>query len=498
MYDFASKQQEQSTEGVMAAFAQAMAPALAKQLGIDYKVAASGTPSTPYLHGPGGLFGVAGIERDLIHTRIRGNGLASMLPVLPVTTTNPFFGYISGFNDVSGDVANGVCDDPQLAGSMKTCLQTAAFGRYGFRTREVEITRIGELINRGEFDDLRLLNDPIAPMLGESVFPDLNGRSQLSAGAEVLARWLELGVAFVNLLGRQTYTGNPANNSAGGGYMEFPGLDILIGVTKVDAITGQDCPSLDSDVKNFNYERVDNADADPSIVRVLTTMWRFVNHIASQTGLNPVQFAFTMRTALFWELTDVWACDYLTYRCQVSDAAGERVVIDGREQVRLRDEMRNGNFLLVDGQRIPVILDDFILEESSDDTNQINVGCFASDIYLVPLTILGGTPATFFQHFDFREGTMRAVVDGRVTSKYWTDNGRYMWSWDNNNWCLVWEALTKPRLILRTPQIAGRLQNVSYCPLQHPRDVHPDDDYFVDGGVTDRAAPSLFSDWNSS
>lgn len=497
MYNFDTKERQQGGSEVIEAFAKAMAPALAKQLGVDYKVEATGTPSTPYLHGPGGLFGVSGIERDLIHTRLRGNGLAAQLPVNGVQKTDPLFGYISGFNDVSGTVPDGVCDDPETAGAMKTCLQTAPFGRYGFQTRELDITRVGELIDRGEFDDLRLLNDPIAPLLGESVFPDLNQNAQLSAGAEVLARLLEVGVGFVNRLGRQLYTGSPTNNSANNGYMEFQGLDVLISESKVDAITGTDCPSLDSDVKDFNYTLVDDANADPGIVRVLTTLFRYVNHIASHTGLNPVQWTFAMRTSLFWELTDVWPCDNLTYRCNVTNADGERVFIDGREQVQLRDQMRNGEYLLIDGMRVPVVLDDFIVEESNADTSSLSSGQFASDIYLVPLTIRGGTPATFFQNFDFRAGTMRAVVDGRVTSKFWTDNGRYMWSWDNNNWCVVWESVTKPRLVLRTPQIAGRLTNVAYAPLQHPRDIHPDDDYFTDGGVTERAAPSLYQDWNN-
>jgi hypothetical protein len=457
------------------------------------KVTASGTPSTPYTHGPGGLFGVEGIERDLLHTRIGGNGLAATLPVNPSQFTDPLFGYITGFQDATGTVPVNVCDDPEVAGSMKSCLQTAPFGRYSFQTRELELNRIGQLINRGEFNDLRLLNDPIAPLMGRTIFPKLSGQSQLAAGAEVLSRMLELGVAFSNRLGRQLYTGTPANNSAGGGYMEFQGLDVLIGTTKVDAITGQDCPSLDSDIKDFNYQLVSDG-TDPDIVRVTTTQWRFVNHIASQTGLSPARWVFTMRTNLFHELTDVWACEYWSYRCGVTD--NERLVINGPDQVALRDSMRNGNYLLIDGVRVPVVLDDFIVEETEGDAAALGPGQFASDMYLVPLTAMGGTPVTFFQHFDYRAGATQAMVQGRVSSHFWTDAGQYLWTWDNQNWCIVWESKIEPRVVLRTPQIAGRITNVAYEPLQHYRDVHPDDPYFVDGGVTDRDAPSLYHDWS--
>jgi len=237
--------------------------------------------------------------------------------------------------------------------------------------------------------------------------------------------------------------------------------------------------------------------ADPDIVRVLTTMWRFVNHIASHTGLNPARWALSMRTSLFWELTDCWPCSYLTHRCDFGNAQAG-VTINTPDNIRMRDEMRNGNYLVIDGVRIPVILDDNIVEETSDENGQIPINCFASDIYLVPMTVRGNTPVTYWQYYDYRAGTMQAVVQGRLSTFFWTDAGMYLWTFDTQNWCVVHEAKIEPRLILRTPQIAGRLQNVVYCPLQHPRDPQPDDPYFVDGGVTEPPAPSLWSDWNAS
>lgn len=460
----------------------------------------SGTPSTPYSHGPGGLFGVAGIERDIFHTRLSGSGLAWRLPFSPSVITDPYFAYITGFTDPDESNPDGVCDYPPYAGNMKTCIQTAPFGRYSYRTRELEINRVGQLINRGEFDDLRVLNDPIVGELGKSIFPGISGSSQISAGAEVLHRWLEMGVKFVNKLGRQIYTGTPANNTGGGGYKEFMGLDILIGTNKVDALTDTDCPSLASDIKDFNYTKVDATNADPDIVEVITTMYRYVKHTASYTGLMPVKWVLVMRESLFFELTDVWPCRYLSYRCQSwRDTGGIDPTgsYDSAEAIRMRDAMRNGNYLLIDGAQIEVIIDDFIVEESSNDTNKIDVGCFASDIYLVPMTVMGGTQVTYWQHYDYRSGTMQAVRDGNLGQYYWTDGGVYLWHvLPPVMWCNVWAAKVEPRIILKTPHIAGRLTNVQYCPLQHTRDVHPDDDYFVDGGVQGRDAPSLWSDWN--
>jgi len=461
------------------------------------KVTASGTPSTPYTHGPGGLFGVAGIERDLFHTRIQGAGLATVLPVTPSVYTHPLFGYVTGYQDTTGNPPVNVCENPEIAGSEKRCLQTAPFGRYSFMTREMEINRVGQLISRGEFDDLRLLNDPIAPEMGKTIFPNISPDKQLAAGAEMLARMLELGVAFANRLGLQTWTGDPVNNTAGGGYQEFMGLNLLVGTNKVDAITGTDCPSLDADVKDFNYVNV-CADVAVDIVRIITTMWRYIGHIASNTALMPAKWVFVMRTGLFWELTDCWPCAYLSSRCALGAATDNReIIIDGRENIRLRDAMRNGSYLLVDGVRVPVILDDNIPEDSSGDHSSIPIGCFASDIFLIPLTVRGGTPVTYWQYYDYRAGTMQAVVDGRLTNRFWTDAGMYLWTWDTVNWCVVHEAKIEPRIILRTPQISGRINNVAYCPIQHPRDPQPDDPYFIDGGVTEQPPPSLWADWNA-
>lgn len=461
------------------------------------KVTASGTPSTPYTHGPGGLFGVAGIERDLFHTRIQGAGLATVLPVTPSVYTHPLFGYVTGYQDTTGTPPVNVCENPEVAGSEKRCLQTAPFGRYSFMTREMEINRVGQLISRGEFDDLRLLNDPIAPEMGKTIFPNISPDKQLAAGAEMLARMLELGVAFANRLGLQTWTGDPVNNTAGGGSQEFMGLNLLVGTNKVDAITGTDCPSLDADVKDFNYVNV-CADVAVDIVRIITTMWRYIGHIAANTALMPAKWVFVMRTGLFWELTDCWPCAYLSSRCALGAATDNReIVIDGRENIRLRDAMRNGQYLLIDGVRVPVILDDHIPEDSSGDNNQIPIGCFASDIFLIPLTVRGGTPVTYWQYYDYRAGTMQAVVDGRLTNRFWTDAGMYLWTWDTVNWCVVHEAKIEPRIIFRTPQISGRLNNVVYCPIQHPREPQPDDPYFIDGGVTIQPPPSLWADWNA-
>lgn len=457
----------------------------------------SGTVSHPYYGANSlGLFGVSGLERDVISTRVHAKGLASILPARPSNVMFPRFPYLMGYDNPSGTNPVAVCDDPRTAGPARTCIQTADFGRYSFQTREYDITQVGAQWDRGFFEDLNLVNDPLLEMMGSIAQPNVPGSPAL-IGREMLQRFVEVGVSFQNQLVRQVYVGNPANDTANDGYEEFPGLDILVSTGKVDAITGTVCPGLDSDVKNYNCVNITTpaVGAANHIVNVLTYILRMLKYRAERMNLDPVTFGITMRQALFWELTALWPCSYLTYRCQV--AGNERVNIDGAEQVRMRDAMRGGSYLLIDGEQFPVIIDDGIVEDSSTTMAGIGAGCFCSDIYILPFTIRGGVPSLFWQYYDFNQGPMQAVTDGSLGSYYWTDGGRYLWhAKPPRNTCVQHAAWIRPRLVLTTPHLAGRLMNVGYCPLQHENTPFPGDPYNLAGGVGQRAAASsLYANW---
>ena len=294
------------------------------------------------------------------------------------------------------------------------------------------------------------------------------------------------------------FRSNPVNNTAGGGYREFPGLDLLIGTGKEDALTRQACVSLNSDIKNFNFARVDNTGLNPDIVAVVTQLYRYVRRNADGMNFGACTWAFTGRLDLFWELTRVWPCSYLTYRCQFRVQDGTVITnVSAADQVAMRDDMRNNNYLLVDGEKIPFIIDDGVIEHNRSGNALIPIGGFASDLYLVNLTVRGGVHTTYWEFFDYSKSLM-AAQDAHYTSEFWTDGGKYLWGKQpNTQWCVLLSAKIEPRLILRTPQLCGRVQNISYVPLQHSRDALPTDYYFLDGGVsTPRAAPSYFSDWN--
>lgn len=469
----------------------------------------SGTAQGLYAHGDMGLpgttptiFGFSGVEQDFFSTRIQPMGIAGMLPAIGTIRTHPLFGYITSFGDSTGSNPTGICDDPKTAGAVSTCLQTAQFGRYSFQTREFAIDQAGLQGNRGEFLDLRLINDPLVNNgVGDINFPP-SARGPFSFRMEMATRMLELGVTFQNQLARQLWVGNPANNTSGNGYMEFPGLNILISTNKWDALTNTACPSLNSDIKNFNYNKVDSVanDAGGGIVRTMSYMFRYLRNNASRMNMNPVQWVIAMREELFYEITAVWPCAYMTTGCTTFTNNGvNNLVIDAGDQIAFRDQLRDGRFLRIDGIDVPVVLDDGITELSSTDTSRVGTGCFSSDVYFIPLTVKGGMASTYFEFQDFQQTAMTEVSDGNLSAYFWTDGGRYLWHTKPPvNYCVQLTSMIKPRLILRTPHLAGRIQNIVYCPLQHVRTPFSGDPYgpaTTDGVSTGRYGPSLYSDW---
>jgi len=455
----------------------------------------SGVPDQLTYLGPRSLFGVQGLERDLISSRIQVFGLADQLPAVGTNMMNPVFGYFQGFSMATGPNANGVCDDPPTAGPGSTCFQTAQFGRYSFQTRELEVNHMGQITNRGEFHDLRFINDPLAGNPGGITVPS-SVPTNIQLRREAQMRMIELGSSFQLTLARQLYEGNPANNTAGGGYKEFPGLDILIGANKVDAFTNVRCQNLDSDIKDFNNQRISIGTGPSSIIEMLSNMMRYLRWNAEQSAFGAVDWAIVMRPGLFWELSAVWPCSYMTYRC--TTLSPDAVLnLEASSMIAMRDGMRNEQYILIDGIRYPVILDNAIREDTHVTVPAIPAGVWSSDVYVIPLRARGGIPVTYWEYFDYNGGPMDAVGDANASAFYWTDAGRYLWHLKPPiNWCLQWMAKIEPRLILRTPHLAGRILNVAYSMLQHERDAYPTDPYYVSGGVsTGRPGPSMSAEW---
>jgi hypothetical protein len=451
------------------------------------------TLTTNFMHGVNGVFGGAGISQDIFSTRIKPRGILGMLPAFGARDTHPLVGFLTGFTtgDGSASYQDAPCDDPPTAGNIKSCKIGSAFGRFMAATDPLQMDRIGEIINRGEFTDLRVVNDPILD--SSLIVPNAMSPSATRAiRQEVLARFLALGAYFEQVLCPMVWEGDTSNNSDNDGYQEFMGFQNLVKTGHTDVTTGASCPSLDADVKDANYTKVEDNAA--WIFHLMTTMYRYVLFNAQRMGFMPVNWAWVMPDSLFRTLTDYWPCVYASYRCNATDNDLSNST-DALQMRQMSDQMYTGHYLLIDGVRVPVVTDDCMpIDTNTTDANVPNP-CMASDIYLIPFTVQGGRPVTYFEYFDFNgpNGVSEAVAAGWASSDIMVaDGGRFLITKSRTYTCMQWEALIKLRLRLLTPMLSGRIQNVLYCPLQMTRQPFPDQNYFVDGGNETRTYNSPY------
>lgn len=440
------------------------------------------TLTTNQMHGATGIFGTAGAERDVFSTRVKPRGLLATLPARPTVDTNPITYYMTGFTDETGSEPDAPCEECVKAGMMKSCRQGTVFGLVCRETDEMNLAEVGRRVNRGEMFDLRLVNDPLlndAPLWVPQSVPKA---VQDVLNREVLARWLTLGVAFENKLANLMFTGNPTNNN-GTGYAEYYGLESLVATGHTDVIDQTSCPSLDSDIKDMNYLSIEDDAA--TIFAYMTMVYRYIKHNAETMGFMPVQWVIVVKDSLFRKLADYWPCVYASFRCNATaNDIGNNV--DGMAMRQMQDQLYNGRYLLIDGEQVPVVIDDAIPYETNTTNGDLPAGSFASDIYFLPLTVRGGLPVTYMEYFDYSapNGAMQAILDGRMGNEFWTDNGAFLWTFSRTRFCVSWNARIEPRLRLLTPHLAGRLEHIKWTPLQMFREPFNDQGYFVNGGLT--------------
>lgn len=476
--------------------------------------AVSSTPrSGGYAHGPFGLMSAPGMSRDVINAMMLPHlGLMKVLPSHPSTDETPLYGIITGQTAATGTFngtnSAGVCGDAPTAGLLKLCSQVYRFGRQSMMTPVIELDRVGRINNRAEFRDYRLIGGPYqANMPGAPSVPGDRG-IQNALNNEVAKVSYELANDWVRNFGPFLYTGNRGNNTGGGLIKEYNGLDALINTGYRDADTGTACARADSLIYNFRSANVQTgATGSAGIVAVITGILRQLRFRAVEMGLMPVDFRMVMRWSAFYQLTEIWPCAYATYRCRTDADSGlsasQPAVNDALRLQEMRNEMRGdwdartGQFLWVDGIRVPVIIDDTIAETA------LSAGAFNSTIYFVPLTVIGGFESLYMEYFDYDTpmGAMEAARQMAPGDSYFTtDNGRFLWhKRPPENYCVQAIVKAEPRLVLRTPQLAARLTNVAYTPSQHEDDWSTASNvyYYLNGGKTGWIAPSYYGPTSS-
>jgi hypothetical protein len=458
--------------------------ALQKKEGGDHQKVANTVHDAVRLHGDTGLFSTPGLERDIISAHVRPYGIADKIPALPSVNEDPRFGSITGFSDDIGAEPLNACEDAPT-GYMKGCNLTARFGMIRRDTNTVEMDKVMLRVNRGDFTDLVLRGR----VLGLSnVEPSGMNQGDI-LNIITMAEMVGVAVRTERKLVKQIWQGSVLVPN------EFPGLDLQIATGIVDADTGIPCPALDSDVKNFAYGDVG---ASSDIVTYLSSMEWYLRNLAYTTGVDPVEWVIAMRPELWFELSAIWPCAYHTNKCGGAVDGTSTVMIDGRENTTERDAMRNGLYIHINGNRYNVIPDVGIYEKNSVNDANLIPGEYASSIYFLPLTIGGGFPVLYREYVDYRRAAPDISLLRGKEDFFWTDAGVYSWAIEQIKWCYKMALKTEQRIVLRAPQLAGRIDDIKYAPLQHLRDVDPQSPYWKDGGVSYRTSrlDSYGASWN--
>lgn len=473
-------------------------------------------PVGPYHHGAGGLLNVPGTDQKIVSAlALPVTGALSTFPVVNggaasgglfggemIDSTNILTGITAGDADEWAHQPTTDCADGPVGGLKKLCTVANSYARIRGSTREISMWRAGQ---RSDYADVPMtpMNNPLvgAGPFMSSLLPSL----QAAFASDIQQRIFETMVSILRMFCQRTWVGTPANNN--GEARDLWGLDSQINVgTHIDKDTQNVCHAADSDVKNFGYSLVTGNVRD--IVQYVDMCDTYVMWNAIQQGLTPYDYDVFMHPNLWPTVSEIWPVrQYQAFIAQMAvlngagAAAGGVLSANMSDAMALRTSFRDGMMLPINGRAHRVVLDEGITEQTPVNTPNLAPGQYASSIYGVPRTFLGGIPGTYWKYFNHDNAQARAIaqfVSQQMGSgpTFTSDAGLFRWYSNFKNGCLKLNLEFGPSLHCVVTQLAWRIDNVAYQPLQHIRSAFPDSDYFTDGGRTTGNTPHYYAGWD--
>jgi hypothetical protein len=395
------------------------------------------------------------------------NTLLGIIPNERTNLTEIKVGFLTGLNDgTTGAPQDEPCDDAEVLDTSYTfCKVSLPIARRQIRTKTGEIDVLIEKACRGIYTDFYVVGD----VRGVSATPSMQftpNDSNLIIEGALMNNMKGKARVFNKWIQTQLYTGDPANNTAGGGYKEFIGLDLLLsGNYPVDmapylegsAAVG-DCAALNSDLKNFGgeclgggvnsiYEFVQEADH--------TVMIRSHNSDVERGGLLMI-----MHPIMLKGFSDSWTCEEVGYGCagavtNANDGGSGTYALDGRNRIL------NERTVTVNGNVYSIVLDNNI------EITEVTPGTYESKIYGIPRT-LNGEVALKMQSKDYRAyQDVLAPVNGMWNESVgWSDGGNYLHTIERKVTCFEVVTKTEPRLYFNASRFSWVISAVRACYLQ--------------------------------
>lgn len=444
----------------------------------------STTPNAQPLQGyyPGntsmyGLFSAPGVRPERYSAMQRPRTMAKLLRPVKSNINNEIIEVVTGQTAGGTTNATGWCAPAPLAGVMKTCQQQYPFGNFKLGVRISTIQDAGLLKNRADIPGIIMNNPP-----EENPFvPDLLYR--LTDTQSVLqTNFYQAGIQVERSFGIELFQGVVGTDtSIPGWWKDFNSIPSLIKTGNVDAISELPCPAIDSIVVSWNAD-VGATVNGRNIVQAYTDTMYAAQDRADTTGLGGMQFAFVMRKEAFYALTEVWACQYNTFRCQ-SGTAGQPNVASVVDMNQLRLEMLRGQYLLIDGIPYPVIFEEGIV------INQLAGGSarvLRSDSFLLPIS-WNGVQGIRTEFDDMSNQYSLELASFVINQNMFLNNGMYLLTKEETQGCIDFTLNMKLRVFLEWLWLAGRIDGMSYSYQAQTHVADPGTTWgYVNGGVSYR------------
>lgn len=428
-------------------------------------------------HGAGGLFSDGAVRPDMYSAIARPRGLSQMIPLVGSRMNNEVYEILTGQTVTEGTRAADICSEGPMAGKLKVCRQVIPFGEMKIDTSVERLTRFGRRIDYSDLDrnvlNLDGVGNPLLPQILDS--NNVNSDTGKMLYEAYLA--IERSYALMDINGVNGNTSNAADYNLW--ISQFNGLAREIRTGRVDSVSSVACPAADSIVITHNAPIASNGTNGQTFVANVVNLVRSAMQRANDVGMGDFDFALAMHPSAAWAVYDVWACNYYTDRC--TGAAGNEVTRDAVSITNFRDGMRRGQYLLVDGMQIPVVFTHGLQWEG------VSNGVFNTDILLIPLR-WSGRPLLYRHFFPLNNADATAWLNAQPNPPVRIiNNGLYAVGMrTTNGFCSKIEIISQTRLILDTPFLAGRLNDVQVGYQVSGFDPYPGMSNYVNGGQSSR------------
>lgn len=438
-------------------------------------------------HGVNGIWGDdCGLERGILSMYVKPKGILRRLPAIPTEVDLIRVGAITGFKpNVDQDPPDKPCDTGR-SGKYSTCRLDFELGSIKYSGDTIDWVEQQRRLNRSD-ENFALMGS----LYGQGSLGAFGSGIWGNTPSDVLNRASELQIQTIaqNIaldLGRMVWTGDPSapapENMPGGATKSFKGFDLLVKTGYVDAgNTENECPTMDSQVYDFLWGDVCSGtvtinSVEMNLIQLLANAcWRN-EMLASDSNFNDFAGVLVMPEALFHQITDCYVCLYNTNFC----ATNTNFIND--YAVRERDAMRNGMYIVLNGKTYIVEVDNGMpIQDATSDPDHHTGSERSADIYFIPLT-LNGMAVTYLRYQDLRRGAQEFADAGQFGQRppfRWTDDGKYVLTSQWVETCYLHSARILPGLVMLTPQLAFRINNVLWSDAIPLRSPYPDSPDFV-------------------